>query len=87
MQVDIGKTTRMVHDLIARTFFGICPPGYRIKHRNGDPSNNRKDNLAWAGSPKAADPSSQPRVLPSALEDEYDRVRCERLALVELMQT
>lgn len=85
MQVDIGKSTRMVHDLIARAFYGRPPArGYRVKHLNDDLGDNRPENLVWAGAPV---PELQPRTLPRDLEDEYDQVRLERLALVELMQT
>lgn len=84
MQVDIGKSTRMVHDLIARAFYGRPPRGYRVKHRNGNLSDNRPDNLFWTGFPV---PSKQAPAIPSGLEVEYDRVRSERMAMVELMQT
>lgn len=83
LKVDIGKSTHMVHDLIARAFYGRPPRGYRVKHRNGNLSDNRPGNLVWAGFPV---PEQQARSLPRNLETEYDRVRNERLALVELMQ-
>lgn len=85
MKVEIGKSTRMVHDLIARAFYGRpLTRGYRVKHLNGNLSDNRPENLVWAGFPVL---NTQPPALPSDLEEEYDRVRNERLALVELMQT
>lgn len=85
MQVHIGKSTRMVHDLVARAFYGRpLTRGYRVEHRNGDLSDNRPENLVWAGFIVL---NAQPPVLPLDVEQEYDRVRAERLALVELMQS
>lgn len=43
-----GKTfTRYVHHLVLNAFVGPCPPGLECRHKDGDPSNNRLDNLAW----------------------------------------
>lgn len=84
IQVHIGKSTRMVHDLVARAFYGHpLARGYRVKHLNGILSDNRPDNLVWSGSPVL---NSQPPVLPHELEQEYDQARDERLALIDLMQ-
>lgn len=85
MQVHIGKSTRMVHDLVARAFHG-CPTadGYRVKHLNGNPSDNREENLIWSGSPRA---KTQKPTTAIEFEQEYDRVRQERLALIDLMQS
>jgi hypothetical protein len=44
------KTFR-VHRLILETFVGPCPPGMEARHLNGDPGDNRLENLAW-GSPE-----------------------------------
>lgn len=87
MQVHVGKTTRMVHDLVARAFHG-CPVtgGYRVKHLNGDPSDNREENLVWTNRANPPTPP-QPPTTSLQFEQEYDRVRRERLALVELMQS
>ena len=46
-RVKIGKSHPMVHHLIAATFFGRTPLGYRIVHLNGDRADNRIDNLAY----------------------------------------
>lgn len=86
MQVDIGRSTRLVHDLVARAFYGTPPVrGYRVKHVTG--SDNHKDNLMWAGSPRVElpPPEDQLPTTSKEFEKEYERVRLERLALVELM--
>jgi len=36
-----------VHRLVLETFVGPCPPGMECRHLDGDPSNNRIDNLCW----------------------------------------
>jgi ribosome-binding protein aMBF1 (putative translation factor) len=46
-----GKTTkRHVHILILEAFVGSCPSGYQCRHLDGNPLNNRLDNICW-GSP------------------------------------
>lgn len=85
MQVHIGSTTRMVHDLVARTFHGTPPQGFRVKHLNEDLSDNRADNLAWAGSPTAN--ARQKPTTPPEIERELERIERERYELIELMQT
>lgn len=42
----IHKTFR-VHRLILETFVGPCPPGMECRHLDGNPTNNRLDNLCW----------------------------------------
>jgi hypothetical protein len=83
LKVDIGKSTRMVHDLVARAFHGRPPArGYRVKHLNDDLSDNRPENLVWAGTPKSG---TQAPTISRELEREYERERIDRLALIELM--
>ena len=41
-----NKTCR-IHQLILSTFIGPCPPGLEGCHNNGDPLDNRLDNLRW----------------------------------------
>ena len=36
-----------VHSLVALTFLGPRPDGYDVRHLDGDPLNNRADNLAY----------------------------------------
>jgi hypothetical protein len=48
-----------VHRLVLEAFVGQCPPGMQCRHLNGDPSDNRLENLRW-GTPS---------------EDNYDRIR------------
>ena len=38
---------RRVHRLVLKAFIGDCPDGYECGHLDGDPANNRLDNLKW----------------------------------------
>jgi hypothetical protein len=40
-----------VHRLVLEAFIGPCPPGMMCRHLNGNPSDNRLENLRW-GTPK-----------------------------------
>lgn len=33
--------------MVLEAFVGPCPPGQECRHLDGDPSNNRVENLAW----------------------------------------
>ena len=51
LKVNIGKSTASVHKLVLRAFTGHpVTAGYWVKHLNGDRSDNRLENLVWAGS-------------------------------------
>jgi hypothetical protein len=39
--------TGKVHQLILEAFVGPCPPGMECRHKDGNPTNNRLENLAW----------------------------------------
>ena len=41
------RETRTVHTLVLLAFVGPCPPGQEARHLNGDPLDNRLENLAW----------------------------------------
>lgn len=41
------KVYRLVHRLVLEVFFGPCPEGMECRHLDGNPGNNRLDNLAW----------------------------------------
>lgn len=84
LQVDIGGTTRMVHDLVARAFHGDAPAGYRAKPINGDWSDTRAANLVWSGSPAL---KSQSETIPLEIEREYERMMRERQELIDLMES
>jgi hypothetical protein len=85
MQVHIGRSTQMVHNLVARAFYGhSVGSGFRVKHLNSDLSDNRADNLVWTGRHRAAG-APQP-VVSLSVEREYERVCDERSELAELMQ-
>lgn len=38
---------QLVHRLVAAAFLGPCPDGQEVRHLDGDPTNNRLDNLAY----------------------------------------
>lgn len=40
-------TTHSVHVLVATAFIGPRPPGQEVNHLNGDPTNNRIQNLEY----------------------------------------
>ena len=43
-----GKTyTRLIHQLVAEAFIGPRPEGLEVCHNNGDPSDNRPENLRY----------------------------------------
>lgn len=42
----IRKTCK-VHRLILETFVGPCPPDMECRHLDGNPSNNKLENLKW----------------------------------------
>ena len=41
------KDQRFVHRLVLEAFVGPCPDGMECRHLDGNPGNNRLDNLAW----------------------------------------
>lgn len=48
-RINLGRRERglWVHRLVLEAFVGSCPPGMECCHNNGDPSDNRLDNLRW----------------------------------------
>jgi hypothetical protein len=48
LSVVLGRgNTRMVHQLVLFAFVGPRPPGHDARHIDGDPANNRLENLCW----------------------------------------
>ncbi|KAA9173021.1 hypothetical protein F3K36_16380 [Delftia sp. BR1] len=45
---DGTKKTFAVHRLVLEAFTGPCPEGRQCAHGDGDPTNNRHENLRWA---------------------------------------
>jgi len=41
------RKTCLVHRLVMASFKGDCPIDQECRHLDGDPSNNRLDNLSW----------------------------------------
>jgi hypothetical protein len=48
LRVRAGAKLRLVHVLVAEAFIGARPPGHYCCHNDGNPANNRLDNLRWA---------------------------------------
>jgi hypothetical protein len=46
-----GSKRIMLHRLVLEAYVGPCPEGMQCRHLNGDPADNRLDNLKW-GTPK-----------------------------------
>jgi hypothetical protein len=42
-----GRRSRAVHRMVLEAFVGPCPPGMMCRHLDGDPTNNRVENLEW----------------------------------------
>lgn len=42
-----NKEMRLVHRLVLESFVGPCPDGMQACHNNGDPKDNRAENLRW----------------------------------------
>lgn len=48
LSVVLGRrNTRMVHDLVLRAFVGPPPDKHECCHNNGNPADNRLENLRW----------------------------------------
>jgi hypothetical protein len=47
MVIDIGRKKVFVHSLVLKAFIGPRPDGMVIRHLDGNPANNRLDNLAY----------------------------------------
>lgn len=47
-QISLGGIPRKVHTLVLTAFVGPRPPGLEARHRDGDETNNRLNNLEWA---------------------------------------
>lgn len=50
LQVNVGGRWVKTHRLVALTFHGAPEPGEVVRHRNGDRSDNRAENLRWGTS-------------------------------------
>jgi hypothetical protein len=73
---------RYVHRLILETFVGPCPLGMEGRHWDGDPHNNRVDNLLW-GTPleNAADRRRHGR-MPVPHESQFTKLKPEDIPVI-----
>ena len=46
-QVTLRGRSQLVHRMIMRSFVGLPPPGMQVCHIDGDPTNNRLENLRY----------------------------------------
>lgn len=44
---DGKRYKRTIHRLLLETYVGECPKNYECRHLNGNPRDNRLENLAW----------------------------------------
>lgn len=47
LSVSNGKSRTKVHRIVLEAFVGPCPTGCVTGHLNGNPADNRVENLAW----------------------------------------
>lgn len=47
LRMNGGGGTHQVHRLVMAAFAGPCPDGMEVRHLNGDPTDNRLENLAY----------------------------------------
>lgn len=45
--IKIGSGTIRRHTLVCETYNGLRPDGQEVRHLNGDPGDDRPENLAW----------------------------------------
>jgi hypothetical protein len=48
LSVALGRgNSQCVHKLVLLTFVGVAPDKHECRHLNGDPADNRLENLCW----------------------------------------
>lgn len=47
LRVNGANKSNSVHRLVAESFIGPCPPGKEVNHLDGDPANNKVENLEY----------------------------------------
>jgi hypothetical protein len=47
LRLGIGGKNRLVHRIVLEAFVGPCPHGMETRHLDGNPMNNRLENLCW----------------------------------------
>jgi hypothetical protein len=51
------RSRRWVHRLVLEAFVGLCPRGMQCRHLDGNPKNNKLDNLKWGTPTENSDDS------------------------------
>lgn len=74
---DGKQQTRRAHHLVLAAFVGPRAEGMECRHLNGDPSDNRRTNLAW-GTPAENDADTIRHGRVSATAGQIFRVTCPR---------
>lgn len=47
LRTEEGRTDTLIHRLVLLAFVGPCPEGMECCHNNGNPADNRVENLRW----------------------------------------
>ena len=50
LRQDGQSYTKKIHHLVLETFIGLRPEGLECRHLNGNPADNRLENLQWGTS-------------------------------------
>lgn len=57
--VTVGRKQVRVHRLVLEAFVGPCPEGMECRHLDGNPTNNRLENLCWGSKQENMDDRSR----------------------------
>ena len=77
------RATRAIHRLVLETFVGPCPAGMEACHNNGDPTDNRLENLRWDTHSNNAKDAVQ-HGTSGFLNPDYPRLRGESNGMAKL---
>ncbi|GIV62367.1 MAG: hypothetical protein KatS3mg044_1233 [Rhodothermaceae bacterium] len=89
---DGSKESYYVHQLVAWTYLGPQPPGFIIRHRDGNPQNNLVENLLYSPvstrflqTEALKEPRERPRQLSRAILEALDGRRDMQQVLREVL--
>lgn len=78
------RNRQYIHRLILETFIGICPPGMECRHLDGNPKNNRLDNLLWGTRSENSKDSVKHGVCPLSKMKGFNHYLTKRAGLNDL---